>query len=850
MDVVRSAAEIMLPEARNPQTGFPGQVRGPATTVGELLLAAAREHGDRPAVIAARRDLTHRELVLTASALASQIAAPAPVGICVEPGWEQVVAVAAAAMAGSPWFVLDPSAPRSAHWHRLAELGSTTVLTQSWLATRTEWPEGTAVLEIDRVIPVTELPARAGGRPESPACFIADEVGVGGDLATVSHDGVVAPLLDLGRRLELGADDRLLAVSLLGDALGASQLYLPLLTGGAVVVPDDIDLRTPAAWVELMRAHHVTVWHAAPGLTALLAEHLVQRGDDRPDGLRAAVLGGEPVQAALVRWLRRGVGTDLTVVGVEGGGPAGLWITWQAAGESDGRQGVLPAGTTLGEGRAVVLGETLDVCPTWVPGRLHVGPHGDGTLVATRWTARQVTGGVLEILGDDSTRVTVSGHALNLREVESAIATHEDVLAAAVVPAGDNTTAYVKAAPGRTLTGAAVLDHLRGRMSPYLLPGRLELVGAFPLDRWGRIDRQVLARQAAPAEIPPARVAPTSPARGAPPADLVRQACALAARILGVADVEPDLNLLDVGASSVQLVQLAVQAEAELGIQADVEELLRFPSVGVLVSFAADTADAGSTPDEPDRERPELIVDPVARSVFTDNRPGLRQDMDEAPGVALPDPTGDPAALARRRTRRRFARTPVPVERLAELLGCLRRVDGLIGGTGAPRHAYPSAGSLYPVRVYLTVPEGRVEGVEQGAYYYHPDDHRLVRVGPSVPPEAAHAWVNREAARSSAFALYLVAHLPAIEPLYGARARDYCLFEAGAITQLLMGVAVGADLGLCPVGELDGGSVGGSLGLGASDEIVHTLLGGTPAEDDESQAGMLGRLAGLRGGGR
>lgn len=111
MDVVRSAAEIMLPAARNAQPGPEGQVRSTATTVGELLLASAREHGDRPAVFAARRDLTHRELLLTASALAAGIAAPDPVGICVEPGWEQVVAVAAAAIAGSAWFVLDPSAP-------------------------------------------------------------------------------------------------------------------------------------------------------------------------------------------------------------------------------------------------------------------------------------------------------------------------------------------------------------------------------------------------------------------------------------------------------------------------------------------------------------------------------------------------------------------------------------------------------------------------------------------------------------------------------------------------------------------------------------------------------------------
>jgi acyl carrier protein len=49
--------------------------------------------------------------------------------------------------------------------------------------------------------------------------------------------------------------------------------------------------------------------------------------------------------------------------------------------------------------------------------------------------------------------------------------------------------------------------------------------------------------------------------------DLAESACALTARVLGVPEVEPMMNLLDLGATSVQLVRLAVQAEQELGIQ-------------------------------------------------------------------------------------------------------------------------------------------------------------------------------------------------------------------------------------------------------------------------------------------
>lgn len=857
MDVVRSAAELLAPAPAGQETE---RTAAAPSTVGARLLAVAGRLPDHPAVIAARRDLTYRELLSAASALAPTLTGQVTVAICAEPGWEQVVGVVAAALAGVPWFAVDPTAPRSAHWHRLSSMGCTTVLIQSWLVTRTEWPAGTTVLEIDRTDPADEVLAHAGGSPDSPACYLVDDLGEDGGLSPVGHDGVVGPLLDLADQVGLGRADRVLAVCPLGEATGTSQLHLPLLSGATVVVPDDIDVRTPAAWVELMHSHAVTVWHATPALTVTLVEHLLQRGDDRPESLRVAVLGGEPVQAGLVRWLRRGVGSEqLRVVGVEAGGPAGIWLTSHEARDLDPRQGHLPAGLPLAGRRALVLGDTRDACPPWVPGRLYVGARGlapradgqdvvalpdGGTVLRTRWTARRVADGELEVLGDATSRVTVSGHALNLRDVEAAIATHEDVLVAIVMPAGEGSTAFVRVAPGRSLTAAELLDHLRTRMSPYLLPQRVELVGGFPLDAGGRTDRVALARRSVAAQAP-VKAAPTAPTRGTPPRDLVEQACAIAARILGVADVAPDLNLLDVGASSVQLVQLAVQAEAELGIEPDVEELLRFPSVGVLVSFAGDGGADASQPTPPAREAPTIVMDPVERQIFTDGRHGVRKDLGAVPGTNLPTPRIDRMTLARRRTERRFDPSPVPLAALATLLGATARVDD--AGSGAPRHAYPSAGSLYPVRVYLTVGPARVPGLGEGTYYYHPDEHRLVVLGDVVPAAAAYAWINREAYRSSGFALHLVAHLPAIEPLYGTRARDYCLIEAGAMCQLLMVVAADAGLGLCPVGDLDAGAVGDLLSLGADDEIVHTLVGGVPAGSAADQDGMLSRLARIRG---
>jgi nonribosomal peptide synthetase protein BlmIII len=331
--------------------------------------------------------------------------------------------------------------------------------------------------------------------------------------------------------------------------------------------------------------------------------------------------------------------------------------------------------------------------------------------------------------------------------------------------------------------------------------------------------------------------------------------------------VQTTANLLDLGATSVQIVRLAVQAEQELGILIDVEELLRFPSVAVLLSFAdgegpgepmagepaADEALSTGPPGPgPASDTGPLILDPVERAAFTEGRPAIRRDLDAAEAVRLERPAGVDDALRRRWTCRAFSPDPVSAATIGALLAVLGEAAPADGTAGAPKFGYPSAGSVYPVQAYLSVREGRVAGLAPGAYYYHPVRHQLLPVAPSAAVEADdHAWINRAAFRSSAFSLLLVAHYDAIAPLYGTRSRDYCLIEAGAMCQLLMTAAADLRLGLCPVGEMDFARARENLRLGGRAELVHSLLGGLPdpaaADRGLVEARMLARLSELPG---
>ena len=114
-----------------------------------------------------------------------------------------------------------------------------------------------------------------------------------------------------------------------------------------------------------------------------------------------------------------------------------------------------------------------------------------------------------------------------------------------------------------------------------------------------------------------------------------------------------------------------------------------------------------------------------------------------------------------------------------------------------------------------------------GAFYYHPLENALVRLGP-CPEDAADAFPshNREIFESGAFAIILAADMDAIRPVYGNRSDDFVLIEAGLMSQLLEETAMPNSLGLCQIGAVDYGRFADVFRLGPSHRCLHCLIGG------------------------
>lgn len=183
-----------------------------------------------------------------------------------------------------------------------------------------------------------------------------------------------------------------------------------------------------------------------------------------------------------------------------------------------------------------------------------------------------------------------------------------------------------------------------------------------------------------------------------------------------------------------------------------------------------------------------------------------------------------PDEYIKRISCRKFLNETVSKEDFSCFISMLKKTEI----EGMKRYRYGSAGGVYPVQIYLYIKKDKVEGISEGIYYYHPHRNCLVLYkGTSQLSSEIHVEANKNIADGSAFTLFLVGKLSAIKPLYGIKSRDFCLVEAGLISQMLETAGSELGIGTCQIGVMGRMDiVSCALNLADDQELLHTMVAG------------------------
>ncbi|MCT9933171.1 amino acid adenylation domain-containing protein [Planotetraspora sp. A-T 1434] len=421
------------------------------------VLAQALRTPGAPAVIADGRTLTFAELTARAAAVAATLRdehACRPgdlVAVVADKGWQQVVAVFGALMAGCSYVPVDTSQPRARRDGIITAAGIRVALTQRDLA-YDEWP-CTPVAVDD--LTSGEAPA-AEVTPDALAYVIHTSGSTGIPKGVmITHRAALNTVRDIDARFAVGPGDRVLGLAGLGFDLSVYDLFGPLAAGGCLVLPSPDRRGDPAHWAELIAEHGVTLWNSVPAQLQMLHDYLRATPSVTLPTLRVALLSGDWIPVPLPDQIRRRV-PGLAVVSLGGATEAAIWSIIYPIDEVDPSWRSIPYGVPLTNQTFHVLDRRMRPCPDWVPGELYIGGAGvaegylnDPERTAARFVTqagerlyrtgdlgRYLPDGVIEFLGREDFQVKIRGHRIELGEIEAALAAHPDVAGCAVVVDG------------------------------------------------------------------------------------------------------------------------------------------------------------------------------------------------------------------------------------------------------------------------------------------------------------------------------------------------------------------------------------------------------------------------------
>jgi acyl-coenzyme A synthetase/AMP-(fatty) acid ligase len=410
----------------------------------------------------------------------------------------------------------------------------------------------------------------------------------------VPQRGLVNLLIAMRDRFSLAGHDRLLAVTTVAFDIAALEIFVPLISGAAIVLASHDAVLDVLALTDLIRSSAVTMMQATPGLwQALLAAD--------PQGVRGLrmLVGGEALPASLARQMSQ---QSADVTNLYGPTETTIWSTCAPV--------LADAPVTIGRPiqntRVHVLDHVLRPAAVGEPGELYIsgtglargylsrsgltaerfiadpsGPAG-ARMYRTGDRARWESDGTLAFLGRVDHQVKLRGFRIELGEVEARLAAHPSVMRAAVIlredrPGDQRLVGYVTLAPEARSEDAgdairAVRASLRQHLPEYMVPSAVVLLDEMPLTPNGKLDRGAL----------PAPGFGAATAGAAPRSDQEQILCTTFEHVLGVTGVGPDDDFFELGGDSLLAARLVNRVRAALGADLAVRTLFEAPTVAAL----------------------------------------------------------------------------------------------------------------------------------------------------------------------------------------------------------------------------------------------------------------------------
>jgi amino acid adenylation domain-containing protein len=528
------------------------------------------------------------------------------IGVSLNRSTDMLVSLLGVLKSGAGYVPIDPMYPPHRVQFMLDDSGATAVLTESSLATRLPKSNASVIVIDDEA---GEVAAESGDtlafvpQPNDRAYVIFTSGSTGEPKGVqISHDALVNFLWSMRKTPGFAASDSLLAVTTISFDIAGLELYLPLVSGGTVIIADRQVSSDGRRLRDMLLRRKPTVMQATPATWRSLIDAGWNAGDT-PD--LKILCGGEA--------LPRDLAEEMLVRGREVWnlyGPTETTI-WSTVHRVTSDSGAVPIGEPIANTRVYVLDAARELVPVGVPGELYIGGAGVAIgylnrpeLTASRFvedpfvaggermyrtgdSVRYRADGTLEHLGRLDNQVKLRGYRIELGEIETALAKSPALSRCVVEVRQERLVAYVVFADAQEMTASEVRAFLRDTLPDFMVPSLVVPLAELPLTPNGKVDRRALPDPLrAAGRVQRVHIEPSTPTE--------LTIAAIWKEALNVETVSATDNFFELGGHSLLSMRVVHEIQQQTGWRPD-PRLLFFDTLANIAASRPETLAADAT---------------------------------------------------------------------------------------------------------------------------------------------------------------------------------------------------------------------------------------------------------------
>ncbi|MDW3192241.1 MAG: amino acid adenylation domain-containing protein [Cytophagales bacterium] len=574
-------------------------------TVVDLFGRQANQLPEAVALFQEDTSLTYKELQKKVDAVAARLTEEGMnpgslIGLMTDRSFDMIAGILGILKSGCAYLPIDPKFPQSRVDYMLEDSGASLLLCSP--AHEQTFDLSIKTLTLDSINETnTQQPIENKSHPESLAYVMYTSGSTGLPKGVqIAHQSLTNLQHGLQARYPLTQSDRYLLKTNYTFDVSMTELMGWFVGGGSLVLLPQGGESDMDELIHTIDKHEVTHLNFSPSVFSVFTDRLKVKGIDSVSSLRYIFLAGEALQLSQVERFNN-LGTAVKLENLYGPTEGTVYSTAFSLSNLNGRQ-VVPIGKPLDNVRMLILDSYGQLQPRGVVGELCIGGQGLAVgymnreelteekfipdpyhvgerLYRTGDLASWEADGTIRFLGRQDDQIKIRGFRVELGEIEQQLLSYEGINEGIVLAKGEGSDKYLVAyyVSSEPVEAATLRGHLSARLPEYMLPTYYVHLISFPVTANGKLDRKALPDP----EIGAGEnyVAPTN--------ETEQQLVQVWSQTLEIdeSDISVNANFFEIGGHSLKLIQLQQLLKEQLGLEASIQELFRYPTITSFKDF-------------------------------------------------------------------------------------------------------------------------------------------------------------------------------------------------------------------------------------------------------------------------